>query len=94
VTKNVIVLDTLRVIAPTSYVFELLIWLKTVKQNSLKYLHFFHAFDKGREARTTQHIEHLKAEASFFDAMDERDDPMPMMRALQEQPGKKSDGGA
>lgn len=88
VTNNVRVLETLGVISLTRYVFELLVWLKTIRQTPLKALYFIMLSLKDGEAHTTQHIQHLKAEASFLETMAERDDPVPGMRALQEQHGQ------
>jgi hypothetical protein len=88
VINNVVVLETLGVISLTRYVFELLVWLKTVRQTPLKSLYFIMLSLRDGEAHTTQHLEQLKAEASFFDGMAERDDPVPTMRGLQEQHGK------
>ncbi|WP_414815733.1 hypothetical protein [Rhizobium sp. IY2] len=88
VTNNVVVLETLGVISLTRYVFELLVWLRTIKQTPLKSLYFLMLSLNDGEAHTAQHIEQLKAEASFFDMMAERDDPVPAMRALQEQHGE------
>jgi hypothetical protein len=43
---------------------------------------------KDNEDHTSQHIAHLEAEAQFLDGIAERDDPIPGMKALQEEHGE------
>lgn len=88
VEKNVIVLETLGVISLTRYVFELLVWLRTIQTTPLKSLRFIMLSLKEGEDHTRQHIAHLEAEAHFLDMIAERDDPMPGMTLLQEKHGE------
>lgn len=88
VANNVVVLETLGVISLTRYVFELLVWLRTIKQAPLKSLYFLMMSLKDGEAHTEEHIDQLKAEASFFDEMAKRDDHGSALRALQETHGE------
>ena len=87
VNNNVFVLETLGVISLTRYVFELLVWLRTIQKTPLKSLNFLMRSLKDGEDHTSQHIAHLEAEAKFFDIMAERDDPIPGMKALQAEHG-------
>lgn len=88
VTNNVVVLETLGVISLTRYVFELLVWLRTIQKTPLKSLHFLMLSLEDSEKHTSQHITHLEAEARFLDEIAERDDPIPGMIALQEEHGE------
>jgi hypothetical protein len=88
VTNNVVVLETLGVISLTRYVFELLVWLRTIQKTPLKSLHFLMLSLKDGEDHTSQHIDHLEAEAQFLDRMEKRDDPKPLMRSLQKKHGE------
>ena len=87
VANNVIVLETLGVLSLTRYVFELLVWLRTIHQAPLKSLRFLMLSLKDAEDHTSQHIAHLEAEAQFLDEMAQRDNPMPGMKALVEEHG-------
>jgi len=89
VTNNVVVLETLGVISLTRYVFELLVWLRTIQRTPLKSLYFLMHSLKDGEDHTSQHIAHLEAEAQFLDVMAERDNPVPVMVALQKEHGEK-----
>ncbi|MFC3678110.1 hypothetical protein [Ferrovibrio xuzhouensis] len=88
VANNVVVLETLGVISLTRYVFELLVWLRTIQATPLKSLRFLILSLKDGEDHTSQHIAHLEAEAQFLDVIAERDDPIPGMMALQEEHGE------
>lgn len=88
VANNVVVLETLGVISLTRYVFELLVWLRTIQATPLKSLRFLILSLKDGEDHTSQHVAHLEAEAQFLDAIAERDDPIPGMMALQEEHGE------
>lgn len=88
VKNNVVVLETLGVISLTRYVFELLVWLRTIQTTPLKSLRFLMLSLKDGEDHTSQHIAHLEAEAQFLDMIAERDDPIPGMVALQEEHGE------
>ncbi len=87
VSNNVIMLETLGVISLTRYVFELLVWMKSIERKPLRSLYFLIlALDDG-EAHTRQHLEQLNTEAAYFTEMSERDDPMPTLLALQAEHG-------
>ncbi len=86
--NNVVVLETLGVIALTRYIFELLVWLRTIQATPLKSLRFLIISLKDGEDHTSQHIAHLEAEARFLDVIAERDDPVPGMMMLQEEHGE------
>lgn len=88
VKNNVIVLETLGVISLTRYVFELLVWLRTIQQTPLKSLRFLMLSLKDGEDHTSQHIAHLEAEAKFLDIIAERDNPILGMLALKEEHGE------
>lgn len=88
VANNVVVLETLGVISLTRYVFELLVWLRTIHQVPLKSLRFLMLSLKDGEDHTSQHIAHLEAEAQFLDEMAERDNPVPRMKPLVEEHGE------
>ena len=88
VANNVVVLETLGVISLTRYVFELLVWLRTIQKTPLKSLRFLMLSLNDGEDHTVQHIAHLEAEARFLDVMAERDNPIPGMMALQEEYGE------
>lgn len=88
VTNNVVVLETLGVISLTRYVFELLVWLKTIHQTPLTSLRFLMMSLKDAEDHTTQHIAHLEAEARFFDEIAERDSSRAGIEALLEEHGE------
>lgn len=88
VANNVVVLETLSVISLTRYVFELLVWLRTIQANPLKSLRFLILSLKDGEGHTSQHIAHLEAEAHFLDVIAERDDPIPGLTVLQEEHGE------
>jgi hypothetical protein len=88
VENNVVVLETLGVISLTRYVFELLVWLRTIQKTPLKSLRFLMLSLKDGEDHTLQHIAHLEAEAQFLDVIAEHDDPIPGMMALQEEHGE------
>lgn len=88
VANNVVVLETLGVISLTRYVFELLVWLRTIHKTPLKSVHFLMLSLKDGEDHTSQHIAHLEAEAKFLDLMAERDDPIPGMMSLRKKHGK------
>jgi len=85
VANNVVVLETLGVISLTRYVFELLVWLRTIHQKPLKSLRFLMLSLKDGEEHISQHITHLEAEARFLDGMEKRDNPLPGMMALVEE---------
>lgn len=88
VTNNVRVLETLGVISLTRYVFELLVWLRTIQQFPLKSLNFImHSFRDSKD-HARQHIVHLEEEANFFDEMAERDSPILGMMALKKEHGE------
>lgn len=89
VANNVVVLETLGVISLTRYIFELLVWLRTIQRTPLKSLRFLMLSLKDGEDHTSQHITHLEAEAQFLEVMAERDDPIPGMMALQEEHGER-----
>lgn len=88
VTNNVRVLETLGVISLTRYVFELLVWLRTIKKFPLKSLNFIMRSFKDSKDHVRQHIAHLEEEANFFDEMAERDNPVPRMMELKEKHGE------
>lgn len=88
VANNVMVLETLGIISLTRYIFELLVWLRTIQQTPLKSLRFLILSLKDGEDHTSQHIAHLEAEAQFLEVIAERDDPIPGMMALQEEHGE------
>ncbi|NKJ72676.1 hypothetical protein GFL38_10410 [Rhizobium leguminosarum bv. viciae] len=88
VANNVVVLETLGVISLTRYVFELLVWLRTIHQVPMKSLRFIMLSLKDGEDHISEHIAHLEAEAQFLDEMAERDNPVPGMKALSEEHGK------
>ncbi|MCF3642714.1 hypothetical protein LXM94_22345 [Rhizobium sp. TRM95111] len=88
VANNVVVLETLGVIALTRYIFELLVWLRTIHQVPLKSLRFIMLSLKDGEDHTSEHIAHLNAEAQFLDEIAERDDIVPGMTALLEEHGE------
>ena len=82
VTNNVIVLETLGIISLTRYVFELLVWMKTIHETPLTSLRFFILLMKDGEAHTSQHIAQLEAEAQFLDEIEKRDDEKARMDAI------------
>ena len=88
VTKNVVFLETLGILSLTRYVFELLVWLRTIQKTPLKSLRFLMISLKDRENHTLQHIAHLESEAQFLDLVEERDDPIPAMKSLVEKHGE------
>lgn len=88
VKNNVLVLETLSVISLTRYVFELLVWLRTIQKFPLKSLYFLRQSLEDGEKHTSQHIAQLEAEAQFLEKMQERDDPVPTLKALQEEHGE------
>lgn len=88
VKNNVLVLETLSVISLTRYVFELLVWLRTIQKFPLKSLYFLRQSLEDGEKHTSQHIAQLEAEAQFLEKMQERDNPVPTLKALQEEHGE------
>lgn len=75
VVNNVIMPETLGIIALTRYVFELLVWLRTIQRTPIKSLYFLMTSMADSEAHTSQHLAQLEAEAAFLDDLGEYDVP-------------------
>jgi hypothetical protein len=88
VVNNVVVLETLGVISLTRYVFEILVWLRNIKQSPLQSLRFMMLCIKDGEDHTSQHIAHLEAEAEFLDLIENLEVSKTNFMALKKEHGE------
>lgn len=73
--NNLFYLETLGVLGLTRYLFELLVWLKSIDRDRLRSVEFLLQIHEDQEKHVVRYIRRLNAEADFFDELAKEDGP-------------------
>jgi hypothetical protein len=83
--RNLIYLETISVLALTRYLFELLVWLRTIKRDRAMAIEFFIQIFENQDRHIERYSQKLESEALLFDKLGKEDGIPPEVLDLMKQ---------